>query len=40
MPHLFLTFTLYTQPDCRISSEVSKSFCSNFQDSEFLVNEK
>lgn len=39
--HLFLTFTLFTQPDFRISSKVSKLFCSNFQDSvEFLVNEK
>lgn len=34
-------FILYTQPDFRISSEVSKLFCSNFQDSvEFLVDEK
>lgn len=40
VPHIFLTFILYTQPDLRISSEVSKLFCGSFQDSvEFLANE-
>lgn len=41
VPHLVLTFTLYTPPGVRISSEVSKLFCGNFQASvELLVNEK
>lgn len=40
VPYLFLTFVLYTQPNLRISSEVSKLFCGSFQDSlVFLANE-
>ena len=42
MPHSFLTFFFYIHnPIFRISSEVSKLFCSNFEDCiEFLGNEK
>lgn len=40
VPHLLLTFILYTQPDLRISSEVIKLFCGSFEVSvEFLANE-